>query len=112
MAAAFEDAGIQRRVPALPFNGTYALPQELANEEAPSAIEASAGQPEGALTKQDAEQVAEQPATQSAKQAADQPQRIKKAKRRPRGSVAAEQAKPAAEAEDRWTGIVCTGSLC
>jgi hypothetical protein len=100
LAAAFEDAGIRRRTPALPFNATYVIPAELLVEDPKPATESA--------TMQAADKVIEH----RAEQAAQHPQRVKKAKRRPRVSSAAEQVKPAADAEDRWTGIVCTGSLC
>lgn len=101
LAAAFEDAGIRRRTPALPFVATYELPAELAVEESQAAPEHSA------------EQAAEKVVVGiSAEQKAEQAQHVKKAKRRPRVSAAAEQTKPAAEVEDRWTGIVCTGDGC
>lgn len=73
LATAFADAGIRRRVPALAFNETFALP-------------------------------AEEPA--------EKPQSARKAKKESKARAAAEQAKPAPAAEDRWTGIVCTGQFC
>jgi hypothetical protein len=100
LAAAFEEAGIRRQMPALPFSETYMMPADTTVEQSKEAPAPST------------EHAAEAAAGRIAERAAEQPHHFKKAKRRPRVSTAVEQAKPAAEVEDRWTGIVCTGDGC
>lgn len=86
---AFAEAGIHRRVPALPFKETFALPSEP---------------PQPAKTQH------KQSGTKTQSQKEQQSQ--KTAKTKAAAKAAPKKAVPAPAPEVLWTGIVCTGELC
>lgn len=86
LAAAFAEAGIHRRTPALPFKETFVLPAE-------------ALEPDTTREKQ----------PEHRKQAQEKKQSRKKAETKGKAKAVPKKAVPEPEPEVLWTGIVCTG---